>query len=178
MWSPRGISPKATALPYSLPTYTSRNTSTTTANPLAPHNLLQDPMMSALNPTGIADMVSRQVGQQEKEMDAIPNITKRYPAWVESVLLPPNFRMLHFKMVKGSGNPAPAFGPLHFQYDPVINGFLAVRDGVLLQLLGNHWKEQPLLGIRISQKPPSSAEKTWNKNSSISSTTQKDGSKS
>lgn len=68
----------------------------TTADSLAPHNVVQDPMLSALNPTVVAyitDMVSRQVRQQEREMDVVPTVTKPYLAWVESVSLPPNFIM-------------------------------------------------------------------------------------
>lgn len=52
------------ALAYSIPTYTSVNAAVAATNSLAPHNVLWDPMMSAVNPTVIAyiaNMVSRQV---------------------------------------------------------------------------------------------------------------------
>lgn len=49
-WAPvKGISPRATALPYPFPIYTSGNMATTTTDPLVPHTVLQDPMMSRLN---------------------------------------------------------------------------------------------------------------------------------
>lgn len=50
-------------------------------DPLAPHAMLQDPMMSALSSTVIAyfvDMVSRQVWQHEMKNDVISTITKLY----------------------------------------------------------------------------------------------------
>lgn len=40
----KGISPRATAPSYPFATYTSGNTITNTADPLTPHNGLQDPM--------------------------------------------------------------------------------------------------------------------------------------
>lgn len=65
MWAPlRGMSLRATVPPYPYPTYTSKNITTITIDPLAPYNVLQDPMMSILNPTMIsyiANMISRQV---------------------------------------------------------------------------------------------------------------------
>lgn len=71
MWFRTGMSSRATALPYSFPTYTSGNMATTVADVLAPHTLLHDPMMSTLNPIVIAyieDMVNRQAWQQEREL--------------------------------------------------------------------------------------------------------------
>lgn len=41
----------------------------------------------------IADMVSREVYQQEKEKDAIPMVTKPSLAWDDSLSLSSNFRM-------------------------------------------------------------------------------------
>lgn len=96
MWVLGKISPKATALSYSFPTYTSGNMAATIADTLAPHVMLQDPMVSTLNQPMIAyitDIVSQQVRQQKREMDGVPTVTKPYLAWVESVSLSPNFRM-------------------------------------------------------------------------------------
>lgn len=76
-----GISPRATAPPYPFPTYTSGNLTTNVTDPLAPHNVLQDLMISALSPTVIAyatDMVSQQGHQQEKENYVILKFTKPY----------------------------------------------------------------------------------------------------
>lgn len=57
----RGISLRMTISPYLFPTYTLGNVATNAADPLAPHNMLQDPMMSTLSPTLISyitDMVN------------------------------------------------------------------------------------------------------------------------
>lgn len=67
----RGISPIATDPAHLFPTYASGNTATNAADSLTLHNVLQDPMMSALSPNlnaYIADIVSRQVRQQERKM--------------------------------------------------------------------------------------------------------------
>lgn len=69
---------------------------TNATDPLAPHNVLQGPMTSVLSSTlivYIADMVSREVYQQEKEKDAIPMVTKPSLAWDDSLSLSSNFRM-------------------------------------------------------------------------------------
>lgn len=147
------------------------------ANSLAPQNVLQDPMMSALNLTVIAciaDMVSRQVRQQEKKMDAIPTVTKSYPVWVELVSLPPNFRMAQFIMFNGSGNPAQHLAYYIFRCGLVIKGPWLYEMHHYCNFSYNHWREQLLLGMRISQKPLSSAGRPWNKNFSVSSATRKD----
>lgn len=71
LWAPREISSRVTILPYSFSTYISKNMAPTDADPLPPHEVLQDLMMSMLNPTGIAyisDMANRQVRQQEREI--------------------------------------------------------------------------------------------------------------
>lgn len=65
-------------------------------------------MIPALSPTGtvyIANIVSWQLRQQEKEVEMTPTVTKPYPAWIRSVPSLPNFKMPDDKMFSGLGNP-------------------------------------------------------------------------
>lgn len=75
-------------------------------DPFAPQNVLEDPMVSAINPAVgvyITDMVSWRVSQLEKEAKVTPTVTRPYPISVELVPFLSNFRMPKFQMFNGIG---------------------------------------------------------------------------
>lgn len=127
-----GISWRVTTPPYPFSTYTSKNTTTSAVDPLEPHNMLQDPMVSALSATKIAYIagtVSQQVRQQERENDKIPTVVEPYPSWAKTVTLCLNFKLSQFRMLNGSGNLTQIS-----KCGPIINGPPTIRDALLLHL--------------------------------------------
>lgn len=97
-----------TQAPHLFPSYASVSAVANTTDPYGPQSVLQNGMMSALNPTGIVyvtNMVSQQVRQHEREVEMIPILTQPYSPWVKSLVFSPNFRVLKFKMFNGIRNP-------------------------------------------------------------------------
>lgn len=106
-------------------------------NPLAPQNMLQDTMMSTLNPTVIAyiaNMVNRQSAIAGERKRVISTVTKPYPAWVESITFPTNFKMSKFKMFNSTRNPPQYLAHYISKCGPDINGLPVVEDALLLQV--------------------------------------------